>query len=451
MQTRFFTTVRMVACLCCAAGCRGAGAQGNVPANTPPAPPVVVIEEVEAGYATIRNHQTFVPRTVLYLNLNSINAARYTLTAPDDPASYTVECVKREAEVPATHAAAVALGESNLRYRGVSETLHPVMVTGLERAGATVRLRLQGVKRGDRLQLSIGGVRETINPATDRPVLLRFRRPVLVNENVGITFRPNISFVSNQKLANGSRKSVTQFPLPADAPSLGTRHGANLYARSDTVLSSEINDLSAVVSVAGGMERNVSGLPVLKRLKLSSGDTGFVPGHLEARFDTNERFSNSAVTLEAGIKRRTRGGGDALWESALRSETAPVVSLDTFFEYRLLRDANLAPHHFGVANPGLSVALESPNSDVYRSPMLPAPVQLLYGVRVWLLPFEQGAAGNSANLLEYRFNIGAGIPLPRFLGGDRRLYLQYADGANPASGYAITRTFQVRLEGLTLP
>jgi hypothetical protein len=72
---------------------------------------------------------------------------------------------------------------------------------------------------------------------------------------------------------------------------------------------------------------------------------------------------------------------------------------------------------------------------------------MVWGGKLFLLPFETSAPGHSAYKVEYALNVGVLVPLPRLLGADRQLRIDFISGANEAFGYARSQTSSFRLVG----
>jgi hypothetical protein len=351
----------------------------------------------------------------------------------------------------------------------------PVFISKSVVTQGVARLSVQGMVRGDQLRLTLKNVSESINmtlapanpsdanraslsapavppdengapvviapPETQRvsgsrTVDLTVRNIVTVQENIGATFRPNIVFQSNQKLSNGESKGLYQIPLYYEQPSLREKGGFNYFLRSDTVLSSDSRDISSRLNLTYGRERNVS-----------RSETGMIPEHSELHFDANQKFSNASLGVGFGIKRNLGRNYDPLWNAALKSETYPILSHDFAIDYRLKRDLDAAPGHGAHWGIFYSPAIEGPATKLFRMPGTNQSVEAIYNIRAWFLPFERGSNGHSARYFETAGTIGVLIPLPRILGSDRRLRIDYRSGANPTSGFQRSQSFSFRLVG----
>jgi hypothetical protein len=474
---------------------------------------VLDIVNLEIGFVTLRKPRTLAPRTYLYTDLNHLDPKRYKVLHPDDPNTYVVSRPIGDDTPPRTEAARKAMGiptpskppaespattppppsststtqkSSSAEATGIQGMLlpgevsdKPITVTRAVVNDNVVRLSVHGMVRGDKLRLTLKNVVEQVSvaeagataplpaatgtsppasgattgaPPTDatgggaaagpevngtRLVDLQVRQIVTVNEDIGPTFRPNLVYAPNQKLSDGRSKSVWQFPLPFDIPSIAEKNGSNYYLRSDNLISTDSRDLQSRLNFTVGRERN------------SVRDPGMVPEHLDFNINGNQSVSNLSAGIGYGFRRRWGRGQDPLWVTALRSETAPILSFDTFLNYRFRRDLNASPHHAALWDFGLAPGIEGPPTRLFRLPGSPKPVQFVYGGKVFLLPFEKGANGNSPYYAEYTLNVGVLVPMPRLLGSDRQLRVDFFSGANPAFGYARSQTYSLRLVGAT--
>ena len=453
------------------------------------------IVDLDVGFVTIRKRRSLAPRTYLYVDLNGLEKGRYTVLRPEDPATYDVarptgdntpsssdaarasmgvppKPKERETVAPAVPAAPPAPKIKAPKIQGMrlpgESGEDPVYVSKVVITNNVARLSIKGMVRGDKLRLTLRNVAEnvTLDPATPvsvtpapatppapdttsapaatdaatnvtvagtRTVDLQTRKIVEVTESIGPTFRPNLVYASNQKLSNGKSKSVFQIPLLFEIPSIGEKKGANVYVRSDNLISTDSKDVASRLNFTVGRERN------------TARDPGMRPEHLDLHIDTNQSFKNASLGFGYGVKWRLGSSSDPLWENALRSETGVLVSFDTYLNYRLKKDTENYPHHASNWDFAIVPGIEGPALKLFRLPSATKPVQMVYGAKLYLLPFEKGANGKPANYVESSFNLGFLIPLPRLLGADRQLRIDIVTGTNPVSGYARSQTTSYRL------
>ena len=490
IKRKAFFVRRLRAAMIIAAGV----ASGIVYAQDAPAPPPIVapaktvqdIIDLEVGFVTLRNRRSLAPRTYLYVDLNRLDKDRYTVLRPEEAATYAVSRPKGDDNPGASDASRVAMGvpprrkdpESSspaspprkprtlvpkiegMRLPG-QQGEEPISVSEVVLSNGVARLLVMGIEQGDKIRLTLKNVAETVtiaptppNVSADaltalpvvgadtfvtgvRPVNLQVRKIVTLQDSIGITFRPNLIYAQNQKLTDGRSKSLFQIPLPFQIPSVGERNGANIYVRSDTLISTDRRDLASRLNLTIGRERNVARDPAM------------APEYLDFHVDANQSFRNVSAGVGYGVRRRRGNRPDPLWENALRSETAAILSLDTYFNYKLENDVQVTPRHAARLDFAVIPGVEAPAIKLFRLPDAVRPMQMIYGGRIFLLPFEKGAFGKAPNYVEYSFNVGFLIPLPRLLGAERQLRIDVVSGANPVSGYARSQTYSFRVVPLS--
>jgi hypothetical protein len=479
------------------------------PPPVTPLPAVEQVVEIQAAFTTIRDARSLRPRVYLLVNLGELDPARYRLRTPDAPKflvtrrkttvpnpgnssllgagaldlSGAGDAARQEVretgekgekvggqaekagETKALGGAGKAVGQGGKTVKDTGKTVRdaadgprapappkgtlagePVTVVSVVRVGDVARVTLEGVRQGDLLDVAILEADEIVGNGVTRPVSLTLSKPLTASESTRVTFRPDLIFAANQRLTDGTSKSVIQFPIRIDGPSVGTRGGSNLYLRSDTILSSNSRDAASRINLTAGIERDLDGTPLPGAIGLGR-RTGVLPGRIEFRADANQQFSNVALTLEAGLRKRIGGGRDPQWDANLAPRNSTILGLGTFYEQRLKRDTTAVPQHAGTSNLGLTASLDIAPLNLIALPTAGSRIQLVAGVQGWYLPFETAASGFSPRKFEYLVRGGIQIPLPRFLGGERRLRVEIVDGANPASGYFRARSLQIELSG----
>ena len=277
-------------------------------------------------------------------------------------------------------------------------------------------------------------------------------------------FTPNI--VPDQELIDKSKKTVGQFQLKLDVPSLvANRNGANLYFKTDNLLSTNGKDKNSKVEFRFGAERSLL-------------DTWFVPGNIEAKINGDQRAKNATFVLSGGIKTKLPWGStrNLLFNSAIKAPVSPIFEISAQYHRRIKQDliaANerLDKNAFALFNqfswnpiqllPGKCKTDKTVSSTAAITPkdkkcLDPNEISLEIAAKNWYFPFEKAITGTKVRKFESRIEVSLLIPLSKFQifgssfistdDGDKssskkRLRVTYQTGANDASGFKHSTQF----------
>ena len=358
----------------------------------------------------------------------------------DDPTTYEPPA----AQVPGTWL---------LRKTGEATLFSPEKVEILEHAGekkgvAYLILKPHTVKKGDKLVVCMKVMRKGNGSEL---VLLRNKGIVDVKSDPdSYTLRIEPTTAPNQQLNDGTKKTVGQFQLKLDVPSLiPDQNIARFYLKSENLFSTASEDKTSKVDIKAGAMRSL--LP-----------SWYVPWGLEGRLIGNQTFKNGSfiASARAATILPWKWSSSFLFNDAVKAPVSPEFDLAAQYERRFEQDQQAVMSHA--------------NEDSFRlfGQVAWNPIHLLPGkgftarditlemlAKGWWFPDEKTNMGNRVSKLEGRLEVSLVVPLAGlnlsgiFIkapieGTGSRLRIKYSDGANEANGFTHSSEFTLSVEVL---